>query len=60
MEKDKEKAMYESPVTKETQVKLESGICAASRTKVVYDDENATVNIERQKEGGSFNLETWD
>lgn len=56
----KEKAKYESPQTKKTQVNLESGICASSKEKVVIDDENTTVNIERQEEGGDFSIDTWN
>lgn len=36
MKKEKEKAKYESPFTKKTQVNLESGFMNAS----VFDDEN--------------------
>ena len=59
---EKEKAMYEAPVTKETPVNLESGICAGSYEgkEVVIDDENTTVDISRQTEGGSFEIEAWD
>ena len=60
MKKDKEKEKYESPFTKKTQVKLESGICASSKEKVVVDDENTTVDIERQEEGGTFEIDTWE
>lgn len=60
MKKDKEKEKYESPFTKKTQVNLESGICANSKEKVVIDDENTTVNIEEQTNGGSFEIDTWD
>lgn len=59
MKKEQEEK-YEAPQTKRTQVSLESGICASSKEKVVVDDENTTVDIERQKEGGSFELDTWD
>lgn len=59
MKKEQEEK-YEAPQTKRTQVSLESGICASSKEKVVVDDENTTVDIERQDEGGSFELNTWD
>lgn len=59
MKKEQEEK-YEAPQTKRTQVSLESGICASSKEKVVVDDENTTVDIERQDEGGSFELDTWD
>lgn len=59
MKKEQEEK-YEAPQTKRTQVSLESGICASSKEKVVVDDENTTVDIERQNEGGSFELDTWD
>ncbi len=59
---EKEKAMYEAPVTKETPVNLESGICAGSYegNKVVTEDGNTTVDISRQTEGGSFEITSWD
>lgn len=59
MKKEQEEK-YEAPQTKRTQVSLESGICASSKEKVVVDDENTTVDIKRQNEGGSFELDTWD
>ena len=61
MKKDKEqRKQYEAPVTTRTAVELEQGICAASREKVVVNDENTTVNINRQDEGGSFEIDTWN
>ncbi len=53
------KEKYESPFTKKTRVNLESGICASSRD-VVTEDENTTVDINRQEKGGSFEISSWD
>ena len=58
--KERQEEKYEAPLTKRTQVCLESGICVSSKDKVVINDENTTVNISRQGEGGSFELNTWD
>lgn len=55
-----QKSKYEAPQTRRTQVSLESGICAASKEKVVVNDENTTVDIERQEEGGTFEIDTWE
>ena len=52
MEKDKEKAMYESPVTKETPVNLESGICGASQYK------GKAVNVAGDGSGGEIEKHT--
>ena len=53
MEKDKEKAMYESPVTKETPVNLESGICAGS-IKFPDSSGNKNASIEAHEENSGF------
>lgn len=61
MKKDKEqRKQYETPVTTCTAVELEQGICASSKEKVVIDNNNTTVDINRQDEGGSFEIDTWN
>lgn len=51
--KEQKKKKYEAPETKKTQVELEDGICATSRTgKPVVDDKNDKVNISEQGHGG--------
>ena len=51
--KEQKKKKYEAPETKKTQVELEDGICAASRTgEPVVDDKNDKVNISEQGHGG--------
>ena len=63
MKKDKEKAMYESPVTKETRVNLESGICAASAI-VENPNDSSTGQIDghdvNDEFGGSWSNGAWD
>lgn len=54
-----ERLNYEAPETTRTQVKLETPIMAASKDKVVKDD-NTTVEIEEHKHGGDFTLENWN
>lgn len=61
MKKDKEKVKYESPLTKKTQVNLESGFMTAS----VFDPENQQddfVNIECHEVGntGDYTNVGWD
>lgn len=61
MKKDKEKVKYESPLTKKTQVNLESGFMTAS----VFDPENQQddgVNIEGHEVGntGDYTNVGWD
>lgn len=61
MKKDKEKVKYESPLTKNTQVNLESGFMTAS----VFDPENQQddgVNIEGHEVGntGDYTNVGWD
>lgn len=51
---------YEAPLTTRTQVSLESGICASSKEQVVDTDDNTSVNIEEQTDGGSFELTEWN
>lgn len=60
MQMQNKKLYYEAPRTKRTRVALESGICASSKEKVVVDNTNATVDIDRQTEGGTFEITTWD
>ena len=62
MEKDKEKAMYEAPVTKETPVNLESGICASSATVDNPDKDNGRIEGHEVNTefGGSWSKEGWD
>lgn len=43
MEKEKEKGKYESPFTKETQVNLESGICASSASVENPEGDNGQI-----------------
>lgn len=59
MNKEKMKE-YESPSTKKTQVELEEGVCAASKEKVVVNDQNTTVDINKHQVGGDFELENWN
>lgn len=60
MKKDK-RVTYEAPHTERIQVSLESGVCAASKEKVVVDDDNTSVSIERQGgEGSDFVIDSWD
>ena len=62
MEKDKEKAMYESPVTKETPVNLESGICVGSEA-IRNDGTNSDVGTTEHKVDNSFSSgfsDSWD
>ncbi len=63
MKEDEKKAMYESPVTKETPVNLESGICASSTNVQNPDDEDNgrikghEVNTDF---GGGWTNDNWD
>ena len=50
---------YVAPETSIISVTLESGICGASKSQVVFNDENATVNIDSQDAGGDFTLNDW-
>lgn len=63
MKKDKEKAKYESPQTKETIVSLESGICAAS-ADIQNPNDGGNGQIEEHKVnsdfGFSFQDQSWD
>ena len=63
MKKDKEKAVYESPVTKETQVNLESGICASSaKVENPNDDKNGKIEGHEVNTefGGGWTNQGWD
>lgn len=51
---------YETPLTTRTRVSLESGICASSKEQVVDADDNTSVDIEEQTDGGSFELPEWN
>lgn len=51
---------YESPDTQRVTVILEGGVCAASKEKVVVDDENTSVDIEEQGNGGDYEIGSWD
>lgn len=51
---------YCAPQTTKVDVELENGFMAASKEKVVQDDENTSVSIEEQTDGGSFELDTWE
>ena len=62
MKKDKEKVKYESPLTKKTQVNLESGFMSSAS---VFDPENQQddgVNIEGHEVGntGDYTKVGWD
>ena len=62
MKKDKEKVKYESPLTKKTQVNLESGFMSSAS---VFDPENQQddgVNIEGHEVGntGDYTNVGWD
>lgn len=50
---------YVAPETNLTSVTIEGGICGASKSQVVFNDENATVNIDSQDAGGDFTLNDW-
>lgn len=57
------KEQYEAPATKRTRVEMENGICATSIINVKRGDDVAKdrhVDINRQKEGGSFDYNSWD
>lgn len=57
------KEQYEAPATKRTRVEMENGICATSIINVKRGDDVAKdrhVDINRQKEGGSFEYNSWD
>lgn len=62
MKKDKEKATYESPLTRRTQVNLESGICAGSAD--IRNPKGSTGEIEEHKINDDFNFsfsdQNWD
>lgn len=58
-QKEKKKE-YESPLTVKTQVEMEEGFMSHSKQKVVKDDENATVTIEKHTDSGSFEMEGWN
>lgn len=51
---------YCAPQTTKVDVELENGFMAASKEKVVQDDENTSVSIEEQTGGDSFELDTWE
>lgn len=51
---------YESPDTQRVTVILEGGVCAASKEKVVVDDNNTSVDIEEQGNGGDYEIGSWD
>ncbi|HJC92731.1 MAG TPA: hypothetical protein H9752_00635 [Candidatus Phocaeicola excrementigallinarum] len=53
------KKKYVAPQTEMSEVELESGFMAGSRDKVVTED-NTDVSIDKQKDGGSFELDTWN
>lgn len=54
------KGAYVTPLTGLVSVTTECGICAGSKDKVVIDDNNTTVNIDNQQDGGDFTLEGWN
>ena len=62
MKKDKEKTKYESPQTKKTPVKLESGICATSVD--VKNPNSDSGKIESHQVNDDFNFtfddQEWD
>lgn len=58
--KNQEQKEYEAPQTEWIEVLMEDGICAGSRQDVVVDDENTTVSIEEQQNGGDFTIDTWN
>lgn len=63
MKKYKEKTMYESPQTRRTLVKMESGICVSSADIKNPNDENNGQIEEHQVNtdfGFSFEQQQWD
>lgn len=55
-----EKKKYESPSTRKTQVEMEENFLASSGDRVVKDDKNTKVDIDRQEAGGEFEINTWN
>lgn len=51
---------YESPLTVKARVEMDGGVMASSKEKIISSDDNATVDIDRHDEGGSFELDTWN
>lgn len=52
---------YETPATRKSQIELEDGFMAGfSKEKIVTDDKNTTVDIERHEVGGDFELDKWN
>ncbi len=60
MKKDKEKRKYESPVTRNTRVNLESGICVASITKDDGTGSKAKATQQEYVEYDFTNENNWD
>lgn len=51
---------YMTPETSLVSVTLEGGICGASKSQVVFKDDNTTVNIDSQDASGDFTLNDWE
>lgn len=62
MKKDKEKTKYESPQTKKTPVKLESGICATSAEVQNPQGQNGEIEKHQVNDGFDFTFgeQEWD
>ena len=66
MKKERQTTMYESPITKETQVKLESGICTGSyrgqEVEVASGSDNGGIEEHGKNNdfSGTFTNSGWD